>query len=433
MRKESIELTMRELDKYRCISQVLEGLRTVEQIAEVLGLSERQVRRLIAKVKEAGPAGIRHGNRNHKPSHTIDEAIRRQILQLKQKKYKEANFQHFRELLEEQEGIVVSYTFLHQLLVTSGIKSPKKHKPRKIKRTRKRRRHIGELVQADATPYAWFSWAGDSNLYSLHGFMDDASGSITGLYMCEHECLFGYLEVTRQMVENFGLPAELYPDRHSVFFPTKEQKLSIEEELAHKTTSTTQFGRIMQELGIWMHPAYSSEAKGRIERLWETLQSRLPVEFELRGIKTIEEANKFLVEEFIPKFNQKFSVPAASSENMFVPIRDYMNLDLLLAIRFERTIDRGGNFTYKGHRFQVLNANILPNARVTIHMSKRIGIIARYKEMSYEAVCIEDLPSSYSSLNLDKHCKEHSAYTLRFIDCLMGYDAKRNKPLLTSE
>lgn len=433
MTKESIELTMRELDKYRCVSQALEGLRTVEQVAEVLELSERQVRRLMAKVKEAGPAGIIHGNRNRKPSHTIDEATRQQILQLKEEKYPEANFLHFMELLEERENVVVSYTFVRQFLIDNHIESPKKHKPRKIRRTRKRRCCAGDLVQADATSYAWFAWAGDNNLYSLHGFMDDAKSSITGLYMCEHECLFGYLEVTRQMLENFGIPAELYPDRHSVFFPTKEQKLSIEEELAHKTTSTTQFGRIMKELGIWMHPAYSSEAKGRIERLWETLQSRLPVEFKLRGIKTIEEANKFLVEEFIPKFNQKFSVPAASEENMFVPIQDYMNLDLLLAIRFERIIDRGGTFTYKGHRFQVLNANILPNARVTIYMSKRIGIVARYKEMSYEVVCIEDLPSSYSSLNLDKHCKEHSAYTRRFIDYVMGYDAKRNRPLLTSE
>ncbi len=145
------------------------------------------------------------------------------------------------------------------------------------------------MLQADGTPHDWF---GCGKKYSLHGFIDDATGSVTGLYMCEHECLLGYLEVTRQTLKNFGIPLSLYPDKYSVFFPAanKENSLTIEEQLKGMHRSVTQFGRIMDELGIEMFPASSPQAKGRVERLWETLQSRLVTEFRINNVTTIEQS-----------------------------------------------------------------------------------------------------------------------------------------------
>lgn len=159
---------------------------------------------------------------------------------------------------------------------------------------------MGEIVQADGTPFDWFK---DGHMYSIHGFIDDATGQVLGAYMCEHECLLGYLEVLRQMLTNYGIPQCLYPDI-SVFFSAKAQKLTIEEQLKGKTEPTTQFKRIIDVLGINMFAASTSQAKGRVERLRETFQDRLVTEFKLAKIKTIEQANIFL-KDYIKKYNIK--------------------------------------------------------------------------------------------------------------------------------
>ena len=143
------------------------------------------------------------------------------------------------------------------------------------------------LVQTDGTPFDWFNIG---NKYSLHGYIDDATGKILGLYMCENECLMGYLEITRQMLKKYGSPVAIYSDKYSVFFPTSSQKLTTEEQLEGKEKPTTQFHRIMDFLGIELIAASTSQAKGRIERLWETLQDRLVTEFKINNIKTIDDA-----------------------------------------------------------------------------------------------------------------------------------------------
>ena len=146
------------------------------------------------------------------------------------------------------------------------------------------------LVQTDGTPFDWFNIG---KKYSLHGYIDDATGKILGLYMCENECLMGYLEITRQMLKKYGSPIAIYSDKYSVFFPTSYQKVTIEEELKGKLKPTTQFHRIMDFLGIELIAASTSQAKGRIERLWETLQDRLVTEFKINHITTIEKLINF--------------------------------------------------------------------------------------------------------------------------------------------
>ena len=134
-------------------------------------------------------------------------------------------------------------------------------------------------------------------------------GKSLGLYMCKNECLLGYLEVLRQTLENYGIPISIYPDKYSVFFPPKkvDDHLTIEEQLNGREKGVTQFGRIVEELGIGMFAASSPQAKGRIERLWQTLQSRLLTEFRINKITNVDEANKFLLT-YIPKYNSKFAL-----------------------------------------------------------------------------------------------------------------------------
>lgn len=191
--------TNMELKQLNIIQSVIDGKRTGKDAAKALNLSERQIWRKVNDVKHLGTIGIKHKNHSHKPVHSIPDSLKKRIIDLKlSNDYSDTNFSHFRELLLERENIFISYSALYRLLSDSGIKSKKKHKLRKTHRRRKRKEFEGDMAQADGTPFDWFK---DGNMYSLHGFVDDATGKILGLYMCEHECLLGYLEATRQMLK----------------------------------------------------------------------------------------------------------------------------------------------------------------------------------------------------------------------------------------
>ena len=302
---------------------------------------------------------------------------KKRILELRNSyEYEISNFKHFQELLKERENIDISYSALYNILRNAGIKSPKKHRKTKLHHRRKRKDAEGMMLQADGTPYDWF---GKGEKYSLHGFIDDATGKITGLYMCKNECLLGYLEVLRQTLENYGIPISLYPDKYSVFFPPKKvnDHITIEEQLNGREKGITQFGRIVEELGIEMFPASSPQAKGRIERLWETLQSRLVTEFRINHITTIESANKFL-SSYIIKYNSQFSIPATSTKSVYLKIPKRYDLDELLCVRFERTIDNGGVFSLNNSKFEVLDKSIPPKSKVQIYLSQKIGMRVKY-------------------------------------------------------
>lgn len=302
------------------------------------------------------------------------------------------------------------------------------HKDRRTHRRRKRRENEGDLVQADGTPFDWFE---NGKMYSIHGFIDDATGKILGLYMMQNECLLGYLESLRYMLKNHGIPKVIYPDKYSVFFPAKNQKLTIEEELEGKKTPTTQFMNIISTLGIVMYPASTSQAKGRVERLWRTLQDRLITEFRINNIKNIEQANDFF-EKFIPRYNDKFAVLPASNVSHFSKVPDYINLDLLLCAKLTRVIDNAGSFTIQGERFQIIDNKILPNVKVDIYMSKKIGIIVVHDNTEYKVIHGTDVPSKYSTITAKKLYQENNAKVVEFATSMLTYDSKTNEPLLTS-
>jgi transposase len=362
----------KELKKLHVINCALEGRLTVSQAANALGLSIKQLKK---EVREKGVQSLIHGNRGRKPIHTIDSELALSNSKTHMR-IRRLTFFIFKNSLE-YEGIKISYSALYNILRKANIKSPKKHRKVKKHRRRKRKAAPGMMLQADGTPHDWF---GIGKKYSLHGFIDDATGAITGLYMCENECLLGYLEVTRQTLKNFGIPMSLYPDKYSVFFPnpTKVDDLTIDEQLRGVTKAVTQFGRIMDELGIEMFPASSPQAKGRIERLWETLQSRLVTEFRIHNITTIEQANKFLPG-YIKKYNKKFALPISKHNTAFLPLPENINLNTLLCVKIERTTDNAGVFSINNCQFSVDSREVPPKAKVTVLISKNGGIKALYK------------------------------------------------------
>ncbi|MDR1099365.1 MAG: ISNCY family transposase [Treponema sp.] len=365
---------LNEREKYRkkIIMHGINGIMTNKQISMSLMITVRRICQIKAKYRKEGDAAFIHGNRGKAPVNKTNEAIKRQILDTKEtvmdgvKIFEEVNFCHFAEILSEEYNIKVSGKTVAKILKEKGYQSPKKHRKKETKKLhlmRPRKESMGELVQADGSP---FDWLGDGNQYCIQGFVDDATGIPVGLYMTRHECLLGYIEATRQMVQTYGIPQQLYPDRLGVFFINTKNK----DDDGKKRL--TQFGRMMEELGIDMFPAYSPQAKGRIERFWETIQSRLPVELKMRGIKTIEAANKFLPE-FMEKYKRRFFVKPARDESLFVPVdqEEVRRINDLLVIKIPRKTDGAGVLSIQGYKFVAADCI---RKHVTVVLSEKYGI-----------------------------------------------------------
>lgn len=396
-------LKQKDLKRATLIEACIKGNCTVKQVALALGISERRVKQIKKEVKQNGIKSIQHGNRGRKPKNTISDETRNKILELRQSyEYELSNFKHFQELLKEHENIDISYSALYNILRNAGIKSPKKHRKSKLHHRRKRKESEGMMLQADGTPFDWFN---NGEKYSLHGFIDDATGKVTGLYMCKNECLLGYLEVLRQTIENYGIPISLYPDKYSVFFPPKKvnDHITIEEQLSGREKGITQFGRIIEELGIEMFAASSPQAKGRIERLWETLQSRLVTEFRINHVTTVEKANEYL-KSYIPKYNEKFSIQPRNSKSVYLKLPKRYDLDELLCVRFERRIDNAGVFSLNNSKFQVLDRSLPPKTKVEIYLSQKIGLRVKSNNKIYDVEPLEIVSKDQIDKNsLDYH------------------------------
>jgi hypothetical protein len=281
------------------------------------------------------------------------------------------------------------------------------------------------MLQADASP---FDWIGTGKSTALHGFIDDATGAVTGLYMEKNECLLGYLEVVRQTIERYGIPAELYPDKASVFFVARSERetLTVEEQLEGMMERKTQLGSIMEELGVDMHPAYSPQAKGRFERLWETLQSRLPIEFKRRGITTIESANAFLPK-YIQMHNAEFAVQPANNKSMFVRLYDTSILDTMLSAKITRKTDNSGVFSFHNHKF-IVSDPACRGKTIELLMSEKIGFKAMLGKKLYDIhYCdfhnnghIKTQMPQVTKIFIDKYLKANVKETTRSEKSLFG-------------
>lgn len=369
-------MSQQELRRLHVIRSACEGQLTVRQAAERLQLSERRIKQLKKSFRNTGVTAVIHGNANTPSPKALPKALKDQVLEIARlPALALANFRHLHEIITMRYGLKLSYSSLYRLLSKEKRSSPKKRRKRKKQHPiRARKAAEGMLLQADATPFAWF---GNGTRYNLHGFIDDATGKITGLYLCKNECLLGYLEVLRQTLTSFGIPQSLYPDQYSVFFvnPKKELDLSVEEQLAGREKKLTQFGRIVERLGIEMFPAHSPQAKGRVERLWETLQSRLPVEFALRGITSCEAANAFLPE-YIRQFNAQFSVPPEERFSAFVPVPNLFDLNRLLCVEYHRKLSSGSTISLNGLSFFIEQKYFPAKTDVTLLLSEKHGLRA---------------------------------------------------------
>ena len=369
------------------LNQMEKGKMIGREATEVLDLSLRHVRRILAVYREEGAAALAHGNRGRKPHNALDESVRKQISDLGQRTYAGCNNQHFTELLAEREGITASCSSVRRILLEAGVRSPRKRRPPKHRSLRERYPQEGMLLQTDGSRHDWLEGRGP--WLTLVGAVDDATGKIPYALFRDEEDAQGYFLLLRQIVTGHGIPLALYHDRHGIFERSKGMPESLEEQLEGRR-KPTQFGRLMEELGITSISSRSPQARGRIERLWGTFQDRLVSELRLAGARTIYEANQ-LLRDFLPRYNQKFAIPAAQPDSAYRQPGEGFTHDEVFCFKYYRTVGRDNVVRFGEHRLQIMPTNgRLSYARARVEVHERLnGSLAVY----YQGHCLATKPA----------------------------------------
>jgi len=399
---------MDEQRKYEVIKGLVDHHDTAnkDRAALILGCTKRHINRMIQGYIKDGKAFFIHGNRGKKPATTIHPDIRSQVLDLYRTKYYEANFVHYTELLKKHEGISISSSSVMSILESEYILSPKatKAKRRRIRQAlrakkeaatskkelsqiqanlvavedahsrRPRCAYFGELLQMDTTPYEWVP----GQIWHLHLAIDDASGAVTGAWFDTQETLNGYYHVFEQILTDYGIPYKFLTDKRTVFTYKKKGALSDDND------TYTQFAYACKQLGTQLESSSVPQAKGRIERLNQTLQSRLPIEFRLAGVTDINNANEFL-HSYIKEFNEKFSLPLHGIKSVFETQPSKEKINLILAVLTERTVDAGHAIQFKKKFYKMID-----HKGVQIHYRKgtKVMLIKAFDRSMF--ACVND-------------------------------------------
>ncbi|MCX6553384.1 MAG: ISNCY family transposase [Acidobacteria bacterium] len=335
------QLDARSQHRAYVLDHLVAGSLTLDQAAKILELSTRQVVRLIARHAD-GSAGLVHGNRGRPPANRIDDQLRRRVVDLATTTYVGVNHAHLAELLAEREGIIIAERTLRRILALGGVHPVHTRRSPRHRSRRERMARAGMLLQTDGSRHRWFG--PDLPYATLVGAIDDATSGVTGGTFRAAEDAAGYFTMLTQTAEQFGLPGAVYSDRHGIFIVERNRAPTLAEQLSGQC-SRTQVGRALDEAGIGWIGAHSAEAKGRVERLWGTLQDRLVTELHLEGITTIEAANAFLPG-FLLRHNMRFSVAPADPEPAWRPWPDGLSSEAVFCFHYSRRVSRDATVSW---------------------------------------------------------------------------------------
>lgn len=378
----------KQLRKSIYIPKCCRGEITNLQACQKIGISIPSVLQLKKRYREKGNLAFVRANKGHKPYNLkYDRAFEDHIIFLHDTYYPDTPYRAFWRCLRDIEHISIPYNSLRNICKRRGIKSCKEYKTHKKPKheSRLERPCSGELVQLDASKHDWFI---NGTYTTLHGAIDDATHSVTGLYFCDNECRLGYNQVLYQTFRDYGVMESVYIDRHSSFVTTPKHK-TLEERLEYEKNSDTHFNDICRRLKVEVILALSAEAKGRIERLWGTLQDNLPYIFRRLGICDNQGANEFL-KDFLPRFNSEFSVQSRSQFTKWRKVPKSVNLDFLLSIRVSRRTDSYGVFLFHDHYFE-LQAPRKSHVHFILCMSEQFGIKAYMNNRFYDVTLCDVL------------------------------------------
>jgi transposase len=333
-----IMLRQKELKRLHVIRKVIEGTLNQRDAACLISLTERQIRRIVKRIRQEGDEGVCHKSRG-KPSHR-KLPFKEKIVELYRKHYLDFGPTLFAEKLAEREGISVSRETVRTWLITEDLW--KKHRKRKTHRQwRERKDHYGEMLQMDGSHHDWFEGRGPKCV--LMACIDDATGSVYGRFY-GYEGTIPAMDSFKRYITEYGLPMSVYLDKHTTYKSWARRDDFQEKE------PISQFGRALSELGVRMLFAHSPQAKGRIERLFNTFQDRVVKEMRLHGVSTMQDANKFLIS-YLPAYNRRFSVPPKKEENLHRSLT--VDLDTAFCIKTERTLNNDHTIKYNGKLYQI--------------------------------------------------------------------------------
>jgi transposase len=329
------------------------------QAAEILGISDRHMRRWRERYVEEGYNGLLDRRRGKPSRRRVPVATVEKVFALYREKYFDLNVQHFHEKLRAEHGIGLSYTWVKQALQGAGLVA--RGRKRGAHRKRRERRPLpGMLLHIDGSRHQWFQ---DERWYDLIVILDDATSEIYYAQLVEEESTATVMAGLKEVIKRKGVFCALYSDRGSHFWLTPKVGGKVDY---HRRT---QVGRALHELGVQMIPAYSPEARGRSERNFSTWQGRLPQELRLRELRTLEAANRFLREDYIAEFNRRFQVGPRQRGNAFVPCRG-RDLDRVFSLQFERSVNRDNTVSFQNLNLQIERVRwraTLAGCQVTVH------------------------------------------------------------------
>ena len=338
-----LTLNQQEQTRIQVLNSVLEYQLPIAQAAEIMGLSQRHTKRLLAAYRRDGPAALAHGNRGRRPYNAVPEAAVAAVVKLANNTYAGANHTHFTELLRDREGIDLSRPTVRRILAKAGMGSPRSRRSSQHRFRRRRMPQEGMLVQIDGSHHPWLEERGPKLVLLLA--VDDATGVVAQAVFHTGEDTRGYLVMLEGLVRQWGIPLALYSDRHAAFKYNARQAPVLAE--------STQFARVMRELGIRQIYALSPQAKGRVERMGSTLQDRLVTELRLAGAASIQEANDVL-QQFLPRFNAQFAVAAEQPEKAYRPVSTELSLTETICLKHPRKMGRDNTVKYHWRGLQLL-------------------------------------------------------------------------------
>lgn len=338
-------MSQKEFQRVKVIENAVGGRLSVREASRLLQLSERQVQRLKRRYRPDSPGWVRHGNRGRSMPWAFSLVQKQLILTLARGKYRGFNDSHLTEKLCAEEGLAVGRETVRRILRAAKLASPQKRRPQKYRSRRPPRPRFGMMALTDASRHDWLQGRGP--VLTLIGFQDDATGQILAArFQLEAENTLGYLRVLHSMIAAHGVPLSLYRDRHSIF-QRNDPHWTVAEQLAGKQ-APTQLGRALDELGIQQIPAYSPQAKGRIERAWRTCQDRLVSELRLAQAATLEQANAVL-DRFCADYNRRFARPACDAASDFRRLPRRFDLARCLSLHYRRVVAADHTVTLGAH------------------------------------------------------------------------------------
>jgi hypothetical protein len=376
--RDIIVMSMREVRRLKAVQSAMDGHVTQKMAAAMLGLSERQVRRLVKDVRDQGDRGVIHGLRGRASNRRIPEAIRERTISLYHARYPDFGPTLATEKLMECDGLKVSDETLRRWLIEAGFWK-KRRKRSGWRQWRPRKECFGQMVQMDGSHHDWLEGRGPELV--LMAYIDDATNTIYGRFY-DYEGTMPAMDSFKRYARKYGLPMSVYLDRHTTY---KSPKKLTEWEEVEGIESLSQFERALKELGVEVIHALSPQAKGRIERLFGVLQDRLVKEMRLEGIMTKEQANAFL-KEYLPRYNERFGVCPANEADAHVKLPSQVDLNRYLCIKTERTIRKDNTIALDGKLYQIEergSKKVVVEERLdgSLHVISK-GVSLRYREIT---------------------------------------------------